>query len=109
MENKTSVLFQLEKIINQRVQENSSKSYVASLNNKGINEILKKIGEESAEVIIAGKDQDKNSIIYESCDLIFHLMVLLSNQGISLDSIEKELSRRFDVSGLEEKANREKK
>ena len=76
---------------------------------QGLDEILKKIGEESAEVIIAAKDDDQNKIIYEVADLWFHTLVLLRHKDIEIDKILDELSSRFGLSGLEEKANRKTK
>ncbi len=108
-----NIFAQLEKVIEQRMQQSPDKSYVSQLNHKGMDSILKKIGEEATEVAIAAKgdeyQSDKNAIIYESCDLIFHLMVLLANKGIKMDEIQVELERRFGVSGLEEKASRKAK
>lgn len=85
-------------------------SYVATLNHKGLDTILKKIGEEATEVAIAAKadeyDTNRQAIIDESCDLLFHVMVLLGNKGIQIDEIQLELQRRFGTSGIEEKASR---
>ena len=103
-----NIFKQLEEILEQRKNANADNSYVSSLYQKGTDEILKKIGEESAEVIMATKDDDKNKIIYEVTDLWFHTMVLLRHKNINMDKIEQELSRRFGLSGLEEKANRSK-
>ncbi|MBT3277280.1 phosphoribosyl-ATP diphosphatase [Candidatus Thioglobus sp.] len=97
---------QLELILEQRKGASADSSYVASLYNKGTDEILKKIGEESAEVIMATKDGVNDKIIYEVADLWFHTLVLLRHKDIEVDKIEQELSRRFGLSGLEEKANR---
>lgn len=74
----SNVLQQLAEILEQRKLESADKSYVASLYAKGTNAILKKIGEEAAETIIAAKDGDKQQIIYETADLWFHCMVLLA-------------------------------
>jgi len=103
-----NIFKQLEEILEQRKDADADKSYVSSLYQKGTDEILKKIGEESAEVIMATKDDDENKIIYEVADLWFHTMVLLRHKNIKMDKIEQELSRRFGLSGLEEKANRSK-
>lgn len=85
-------------------------SYVASLHDKGLNKILEKIGEEATEVIIAAKDVSSNGntqdIINETADLWFHTLVMLSHLGENSDAVLKELERRFDLSGLEEKASR---
>jgi phosphoribosyl-ATP pyrophosphohydrolase len=103
-----NILKQLEIILEDRKNANSNNSYVSSLYQKGTDEILKKIAEESAEVIMATKDDTENKIIYEVADLWFHTLVLLRHKNIEVDKIEQELSRRFGLSGLEEKANRNK-
>lgn len=102
----SDVLQQLAAVLEQRKQETADKSYVASLYAKGLDHILKKIGEEAAETIIAGKSGDKQQIIYECADLWFHTMVLLANQNLSPDDVLNELQRRFGLSGLDEKAQR---
>ena len=102
------VLQQLAGILEQRKQEPADKSYVASLYAKGLNSILKKIGEEATETVIAAKDGDKQQIIYETADLWFHCMVLLADQGLGPDDVLQELQRRFGMSGLEEKSQRNK-
>lgn len=102
----SDILKQLEQVLEQRKNSNIADSYVASLYHKGLDEILKKIGEESAEVIMAAKDDEVDKIIYEMADLWFHTLVLLRHKDIKIAKIEKELSRRFNLSGLEEKANR---
>ena len=104
-----NVLQQLAEILEQRKLESADKSYVASLYTKGTNTILKKIGEEAAETIIAAKDGDKQQIIYETADLWFHCMVLLAEQNLSPDDVLNELQRRFGLSGLDEKAQRTQK
>jgi phosphoribosyl-ATP pyrophosphohydrolase len=75
---------------------------------KGLDSILKKIGEEATETVIAAKGGDKKQIIYETADLWFHCMVLLADQGLGPDDVLQELQRRFGLSGLEEKAQRNK-
>ena len=70
-------------------------SYTAFLFQKGENEILKKLGEEAIEVIIAAKDEGDERVIYESADVIYHLMVLLAARGLGWGQIEAELARRF--------------
>ena len=104
----SNVLQQLAEILEQRKLESADKSYVASLYAKGTNAILKKIGEEAAETIIAAKDGDKHQIIYETADLWFHCMVLLAQQGLHPSDVLDELNRRFGLSGLDEKAQRGK-
>jgi len=78
-------------------------SYVAKLNAKGLDAILKKIGEESIETIIAAKSGVRKDIIYEAADLLFHMLVLLGHQDISLDDVLDELQRREGTSGIVEK------
>lgn len=102
----SEILQQLAQVLEQRKQEPAEKSYVANLYAKGLDTILKKIGEEAAETIIAGKGGDKQQIIYETADLWFHCMVLLANQGLGPDDVLSELQRRFGLSGLEEKSQR---
>ncbi len=102
----SDVLQQLAYILEQRKLESADKSYVASLYAKGLNTILKKIGEEATETVIAAKDGDKQQIIYEMADLWFHCMVLLADQGLAPDDVLQELQRRFGLSGLDEKAQR---
>jgi phosphoribosyl-ATP pyrophosphohydrolase len=104
-----NTLMQLAQVLEQRKEQSGDKSYVASLYAKGLNSILKKIGEEATEVIIAAKDGDKEQIIYETADLWFHCMVLLAQQGLNPNDVLDELHRRFGLSGLDEKAQREQK
>ncbi|MET0378825.1 MAG: phosphoribosyl-ATP diphosphatase [Spongiibacteraceae bacterium] len=86
-------------------------SYVAQLHHKGLDKILKKIGEECTETIIAAKDAqrsgDNADVIYETADLWFHTLVMLSHLGEDYRAVLQELERRFDLSGLAEKASRE--
>jgi len=104
----SDVLQQLAEVLESRKQQNADESYVASLYDKGIETILKKIGEEATETVIAAMSGDKEKIIYETADLWFHTMVMLANAGLGPDDILKELSRRVGVSGHEEKASRTK-
>lgn len=96
-----------------KAQANADDSYVAQLHAKGLNKILEKLGEECTETILAAKDAqasaDKDELIYETADLWFHSMVMLSHLDISHDAVLNELGRRFGLSGLEEKASRTKK
>lgn len=104
----SSILKQLEAVLQQRKQDDPASSYVAHLYDKGLDSILKKIGEEATETVIAAKSGDKKQIIYETADLWFHSLVLLAQQDLSADDVLKELERRFGLSGLDEKANRNK-
>jgi len=102
------VLSELAQTLESRKNAEPDSSYVASLYDKGLDEILKKIGEEATEVVIAAKSGEKTAIIHETADLWFHTLVMLAQQGLSPDDILSELGRRFGLSGLEEKANRNK-
>ncbi len=86
----------------------SESSYVAKLFDKGEDAILKKIGEEATEVLLAAKSGDSAQLVYETADLWFHCMILLAHHGLSADEVLQELARREGVSGLAEKANRKK-
>ncbi len=102
------VLTELAQTLENRKNADPDSSYVASLYDKGLDEILKKIGEEATEVVIAAKSGEKTAIINETADLWFHTLVMLAQQGLGPDDILSELDRRFGLSGLEEKANRKK-
>jgi len=106
-----STLEQLSKVLAARKDEaNADSSYVASLHHKGLNKILEKIGEEACETVIAAKDAersgDNSKLIYETADLWFHSLVMLSHLGEDSTAVLTELERRFDLSGLDEKASR---
>jgi phosphoribosyl-ATP pyrophosphohydrolase len=108
-----NVLSQLSAVLEQRKQADPEQSYVASLHSKGLNKILEKVGEECTETLLAAKDaaaSGKNQdLVYETADLWFHSLVMLSHLGCSADDILAELAKRFDLSGLEEKASRQQK
>ncbi len=106
---KAEILSEVYQILKKRKKEMSNKSYTSSLFKKGDNHILKKIGEESTELVMASVKNEKSEIIYEAADLFFHIMVLLAQKNIELDDIFEELKRRQGTSGLEEKAKRDKK
>ncbi len=93
-------------VIQERKAAPSEKSYTASLMAKGVDSILKKIGEESTELVIAGKGGTREEIVYETADLFFHVLVLLGFRDIAPEEVYDELRRRFGMSGLEEKASR---
>ncbi len=103
-----NVLSELAQTLESRKNAEPDSSYVASLYDKGLDEILKKIGEEATEVVIAAKSGEKAAIIHETADLWFHTLVMLAHQGLGPDDILSELGRRFGLSGLEEKASRKK-
>lgn len=94
MSEKQKILDEVYAVIYDRKENPKEGSYTNYLFDKGVDKILKKIGEESAEVIIAAKNNSKNEIIYESADLIYHLMVLLVESNITLDEIYDELYKR---------------
>ena len=104
------ILAQLTEILEQRKGAEPGSSYVASLYNKGLDAILKKVGEEATETVMAAKDVaqggDVDKLVYEVADLWFHTMVLLAEQNATADDVLKELARRFGVSGFDEKAAR---
>ena len=104
--NNSEILAQLTDILEQRKGAAPDSSYVASLYNKGLDAILKKVGEEATETVMAAKDGDPEKLVYEVADLWFHTMVLLADQGLSADDVLQELARRFGVSGHDEKAAR---
>ncbi|BBH23140.1 histidine biosynthesis bifunctional protein HisIE [Paenibacillus baekrokdamisoli] len=93
-----AMLNQLEAVIAQRYAERPEGAYTTYLFEKGVDKILKKVGEESAEVIIAAKNQDNDELRCEASDLIFHLMVLLRERGLPLDDLMTELGRRHNKS-----------
>lgn len=102
------ILQRLAEVLEQRKTEAPDNSYVAALYAKGIDSILKKIGEEATETVIAAKNGDRGQIVRETADLWFHSMVLLASQGLGPKEVMAELERRIGLSGLEEKALRGK-
>jgi phosphoribosyl-ATP pyrophosphohydrolase len=105
-----AILKQLADVLEQRKQSSADESYVASLHKKGLNKILEKVGEESVETILAARDAqqsgDNSKLVYETADLWFHSLVMLSHLDIDVNDVLNELERRFGLSGLDEKANR---
>ncbi len=102
----TDVLRQLAQVLAARRGADPASSYVAALYAKGQDAILKKIGEEAAETVIAAKNGEPAALVHEVADLWFHTLVLLSQQDLGPDDVLAELARRFGRSGLEEKAAR---
>jgi phosphoribosyl-AMP cyclohydrolase / phosphoribosyl-ATP pyrophosphohydrolase len=102
------VIDQLFHTIMEKKNHDPEKSYTASLISKGENSYLKKIVEEAGEFCFAIKDNNKEEIVYEAADMVYHTMVAMADKGISPDLVKKELARRFDIGGLEEKASRTK-
>ncbi len=104
----SEVLNRIAEVLESRKGADPSSSYVAKLYDKGIDGILKKVGEEAGETIIAAKNGDKDEIIYETADLWFHTLVMLAHAGLEPKDIINELARREGLSGIEEKENRNK-
>jgi len=100
------ILQRLSEILEERKGADPDSSYVAKLYSKGLDAILKKIGEEATETVMAAKDGAPEKIVHEVADLWFHTLVLLARQGLGSDAVLAELDRRFGLSGLEEKARR---
>ena len=100
------VLDRLAQLLEARKGADPQSSYVAKLYAKGMDGILKKVGEEAAETIIAAKDGDAQKIVYETADLWFHCMVMLAQAGLRPQDVLDELARREGLSGLAEKAAR---
>jgi len=94
-------------ILEERKQADPAGSYVAGLYAKGLDAILKKIGEEATETVMAAKDGLSERIVHEVADLWFHTLVLLAHQGLGPGAVTAELERRFGTSGLTEKAGRD--
>lgn len=104
----SDLLKELASVIEARKTADPSTSYVASLYNEGADAILKKIGEEATEVVLAAKTGEKQAVIHEIADLWFHCLVLLAQCDLHPDDVLHELERRFGRSGLAEKAGRNK-
>jgi phosphoribosyl-ATP pyrophosphohydrolase len=102
----SDILEQLAKVLEDRKKADPDSSYVAKLYAKGLDGILKKIGEEATETVMAAKDGEADKIVYETADLWFHTLVLLAHQGLGPQDVLAELARRFGLSGLQEKAQR---
>jgi phosphoribosyl-ATP pyrophosphohydrolase len=102
----SEVLNRLAEVLEARKAAEPETSYVAKLYDKGLDAILKKIGEEATETVMAAKDGDPDKLVYELADLWFHSLVLMAHQGLHPDAVLAELDRRFGLSGLAEKASR---
>jgi phosphoribosyl-ATP pyrophosphohydrolase len=100
------ILDAVYRVILERKANPSDSSYTASLMAKGIDKILKKIGEEATEVVIAGKGGSREEVICETADLLYHLLVLLGYRDIAPAEVNAELARRFGISGIAEKQSR---
>jgi phosphoribosyl-ATP pyrophosphohydrolase len=102
----SDILDRLAETLEARKQASPDSSYVAKLYSKGTDAILKKIGEEATETVMAAKDGQPEKIIYEVADLWFHTLVLLAHKGLKPADVLNELARREGLSGLVEKASR---
>lgn len=102
----SDILSRLADTLESRKQDDPASSYVAKLYAKGLDTILKKIGEEATETVVAAKNGDRQQIVYETADLWFHCMVMLASQGVRPEEVLEELARREGLSGLAEKAGR---
>lgn len=102
----SDILTRLTQVLEQRKQADPGTSYVAGLYHQGLDAILKKVGEEATETVLAAKGGDRQQLVHETADLWFHTLVMLLDQGIDPQDVLNELARRFGTSGIEEKANR---
>ena len=105
----SEIISKLNRILQERRHADPEQSYTASLYAKGNDAILDKIREEADEVVRAGQSTDKQALVHETADLLFHTLVLLVHHGLSADDLLAELDRRFGQSGLEEKSKRSSK
>ena len=97
--NNVNIFKSLETLINDRKINPVEKSYTNYLLDQGVDKICKKVGEEASETIIAAKNNDKEELIGEISDLFYHVFVLMNNQGVSLEDIEKKLKERHKITG----------
>jgi phosphoribosyl-ATP pyrophosphohydrolase len=98
----------LAAIIDARAASGGDASYTRKLLDKGPDQVAKKLGEEAVETVIAAVENNRGSLIAESADLIFHLLVLLKSRDVKLSEVEDELGKRTQMTGLEEKAARKR-
>ena len=103
----SDILFRLEQTLLARKSATAGSSYVASLYAKGLDAILKKVGEEAIEAVIAAKGGDKRQLTNEAADLIFHTLIMLAAKDVPLADVLAELERREGVSGIAEKDARQ--
>lgn len=108
----TDTLNKLAAIIEARKNAEPDSSYVAKLQHSGLNKILEKVGEEAVETILAARDAEQDGniehLVSETADLWFHSLVMLAQLGTGPEAVLAELEKRFGISGLDEKASREK-
>lgn len=106
MADTTFSLSDLEAIVADRLVNGDATSYTRKLAEKGVAKAAQKLGEEAVETVIAAVTGDGDALIYESADLLYHLVVVLALKGVPLDEVLAELKRRTAQSGLQEKASR---
>lgn len=106
MSESEQILQQLSVILESRKDADPDSSYVARLYAGGLDAILKKVGEEATETVLAAKNGDPRQLVHETADLWFHTLVMLASQGLGPAAVLQELERRFGISGIEEKAAR---
>ena len=106
---RSEILFRLEATLRERKLAAPGSSYVASLYAKGLDAVLKKVGEEATEAILAAKGDDKAHLTKEAADLLFHTLVMLAAKDVALADVLAELERREGTSGLDEKKSRDEK
>jgi phosphoribosyl-ATP pyrophosphohydrolase len=104
----SEILNRLSDMLESRKGADPASSYVAKLYAKGMDSILKKVGEEATETILAAKGGNKDEIIYETADLWFHTLIMLAKAGLNPQDVLDELARREGLSGIAEKENRSK-
>ncbi|GLR11880.1 phosphoribosyl-ATP diphosphatase [Chitinimonas viridis] len=97
------ILYRIAQTLEDRKGTDPASSYTAKLMDKGLDAILKKVGEEAVETVMAAKDGDRLHLVYEVADLWFHTLVLLSHQGLGPNDVLAELARREGISGIDEK------
>jgi len=102
----TDILDRLSRLLAERRGADADSSYVAKLHHKGLDAILKKVGEEATETVMAAKDGDREHVVKEVADLWFHTLVLLAHLDLDAAAVRAELERREGVSGHHEKAAR---
>jgi phosphoribosyl-ATP pyrophosphohydrolase len=107
-ENDKDIIDQVFATILSRQAADPQKSYVASLHKKGLRKIAEKVGEEAVETVVAAVGRNDKEVIAESADLLFHMMVLWAELGLSPNDIRDELARREGISGIDEKNSRPK-
>ena len=100
------MLHRISETLLERRKADPETSYTAQLMSKGPDAILKKIGEETAELIMAGKEGNRLHIVRESADVIYHMLVLLTFYGMGIEDVSQEMRRREGISGIDEKNSR---